>query len=119
MGPDSAGASPGPACYGQGGLTPTVTDAFAVLGYLPPTLASGLKIDISAARNAIQEYVAKPMRLPVTEAAEGILRIAMEKMYGSLRGVSVEKGKDPRAFHLVAFGGAGALVACEVRCRFS
>jgi 5-oxoprolinase (ATP-hydrolysing) len=115
VGPASAGAVPGPVCYGRGGTEPTVTDAFAALGYLPPALAGGLKVDTGAARTAIEEHVAKKMGLSVEEAAEGILRIAVEKMYGSLRSVSVEKGKDPRVFHLVAFGGAGALVACEVR----
>ncbi|KAI0035796.1 Hydantoinase/oxoprolinase-domain-containing protein [Vararia minispora EC-137] len=114
VGPDSAGASPGPACYCKGGTRPTVTDAFATLGYLPQTLAGGLKIDYDVARTAVQTHVAEPMGMSVEEAAEGILRIAIEKMYGSLRSVSVEKGKDPRSFHLVAFGGAGALVACEL-----
>jgi 5-oxoprolinase (ATP-hydrolysing) len=117
VGPESAGAVPGPACYSQGGTRPTVTDAFAVLGYLPAMLASGLQIDFVAAHKAIETHVAQPMGLSVEAAAEGILRIAIEKMYGSLRSVSVEKGKDPRDFHLVAFGGAGALVACEVSRR--
>ncbi|KAI0320578.1 Hydantoinase/oxoprolinase-domain-containing protein [Amylostereum chailletii] len=114
VGPDSAGASPGPACYGKGGTRPTVTDAFATLGYLPPTLAGGIKLNFTASRGAIEDHVAKPMGLSVTDAAEGVLRIATEKMYGSLRSVSVQKGKDPRDFNLVAFGGAGALVACEL-----
>ena len=77
-------------------------------------LAGGVQINVEAARISIDKYIAQPMGLSVIDAAEGILRIATEKMYGSLRSVSVQKGKDPRKFHLVAFGGAGALVACEV-----
>ncbi|KAF8892688.1 Hydantoinase/oxoprolinase-domain-containing protein [Infundibulicybe gibba] len=115
VGPESAGADPGPACYSKGGKHPTVTDAFAVLGYLPPALLGGaFKLDPVASRNAIEHYVAKPMGLTVLEAAEGIVRIATEKIYGSLRSISVEKGKDPRDYNLVSFGGAGGLLACEL-----
>ncbi|THV00367.1 5-oxoprolinase [Dendrothele bispora CBS 962.96] len=115
VGPESAGASPGPACYAQGGKMPTVTDACATLGYLPPALLGGsFKLDLKAAREAIETYVATPMGLSVEEAAEGIVKLAIERMYGSLRSVSVEKGKDMRAFALVAFGGAGGMLACEV-----
>ncbi|KAF9264931.1 hypothetical protein L218DRAFT_958096 [Marasmius fiardii PR-910] len=113
VGPESSGASPGPVCYSKGGSLPTVTDALAVLGYLPPALLDGsFSLDIPAAREAIRAKVAELTGLGVKEAAEGILRIAIEKMYGSLRSVSVEKGKDPREFHLVAFGGAGPSVVC-------
>lgn len=77
-----------------------------MLGYLPPALLGGtFKLDIPAARAAIETHVAKPMDLSIEEAAEGILRLAVERMYGSLRSVSVEKGKDMRKFALVAFGG--------------
>ena len=115
VGPESAGATPGPVCYPNGGTYPTVTDAFAALGYLPPALLGGtFQLDISKARSAIEEFIANPMKISMEEAAEGIIRIATEKMYGNLRSVSVEKGKDPRQFHLVSFGGAGGLVACAL-----
>ncbi|KXN87731.1 5-oxoprolinase [Leucoagaricus sp. SymC.cos] len=116
VGPESAGAVPGPACYSMGGTKPTVTDAFAVLGYLPSALLGGsFHLDVDAAYKSIEENVVKPMKLSgVVEAAEGIIRITLERMYGSLRSVSVEKGKDPRDYHLVSFGGAGGLVACDL-----
>ncbi|KAJ3567129.1 hypothetical protein NP233_g6572 [Leucocoprinus birnbaumii] len=116
VGPESAGAVPGPACYNQGGTKPTVTDAFAVLGYLPPALLGGsFHLNVPAAYKSIEENIVKPMKLAnVVEAAEGIIRITLERMYGSLRSVSVEKGKDPRDYHLVSFGGAGGLVACDL-----
>lgn len=115
VGPQSAGANPGPACYSKGGTSPTVTDAFSVLGYLPHGLLGGsFKLDEAAATLAVEQHIAIPMGLQVPEAAEGIIQIALERMYGSLRSVSVEKGKDPRQFHLVSFGGAGGLVACEL-----
>jgi 5-oxoprolinase (ATP-hydrolysing) len=116
VGPESAGASPGPACYNKGGTKPTVTDAFAVLGYLPAALLGGtFLLDLDAAVKSIEENIVKPMNMAsVVEAAEGIIRITLERMYGSLRSVSVEKGKDPRDYHLVSFGGAGGLVACDL-----
>ncbi|KAG7092203.1 hypothetical protein E1B28_008571 [Marasmius oreades] len=115
VGPESAGANPGPVCYSKGGKSPTVTDALAVLGYLPSALLGGtFSLDISSARDAIENDIAKPTGLTLHAAAEGIIKIAVEKMYGSLRSVSVEKGKDPRDFHLVAFGGAGPLVVCQL-----
>lgn len=116
VGPESAGAIPGPACYNKGGNKPTVTDAFAVLGYLPPALLGGsFLLDAGASLRAIEEAIVEPMKLgSAIEAAEGIIKIALEKIYGSLRSVSVEKGKDPRDYHLVSFGGAGGLVACEL-----
>ncbi|KAL0578437.1 hypothetical protein V5O48_003536 [Marasmius crinis-equi] len=115
VGPESAGANPGPICYSKGGKSPTVTDALAVLGYLPPALLGGsFALDIQSARDAIERQVAKPTGLTVQAAAEGIVKIAVEKMYGSLRSVSVERGKDPRDFHLVAFGGAGPSVVCHL-----
>jgi 5-oxoprolinase (ATP-hydrolysing) len=85
------------------------------LGYLPPALLGGsFALDVPAAEAAIEEQIAKPLGLSVYAAAEGIVKIAVERMYGSLRSVSVEKGKDPRDFHLVAFGGAGPSVVSHL-----
>lgn len=109
VGPESAGAKPGPACYGKGGQQATVTDANLVLGYLPKTLLGGkFALDVNAAISAV-ESIAKQMGLPVTQTAEDIIKIVNETMYGALRLVSVEQGYDPREFALVAFGGAGPL----------
>ncbi|KAJ5678753.1 hypothetical protein N7462_006997 [Penicillium macrosclerotiorum] len=114
VGPDSAGAVPGPACYGKGGYQATVTDANLVLGYLPKTLLDGeFTLDVKAAIAAV-ESVASQMKLPVTQTAEDIINIINEAMYGALRLVSVEQGYDPREFALVAFGGAGPLHANAV-----
>ena len=112
VGPQSAGAEPGPAAYGKGGTEPTVTDANVVLGYLPTTLAGGeITLDRAAARAAVQK-VADAMGLPSAEAAAaGIIDIVNENMLGGLRLVSVQQGFDPRDFALVAFGGAGPLHA--------
>lgn len=111
VGPQSSGADPGPACYGKGGHKATVTDANAVLGYLPEYLLGGaFKLDLKAARAAVQN-IADDLDIEVHEAAEGILKVANETMYGALRLVSVEQGFDPRDFSLVAFGGAGPLHA--------
>lgn len=115
VGPESAGADPGPAAYGKGGTSPTVTDANVVLGHLPPRLLGGeMSLDVDAARAAVQT-VADAMGLPsVEEAAEGILAIVNENMAGALRLVSVQRGHDPRDFALVAYGGAGPLHANAV-----
>ncbi len=112
VGPQSAGADPGPAAYGKGGTEPTVTDANVVLGYLPPSLAGGeIALDVDAARTAVAT-VADAMGLESTEAAAaGIVDIVNENMLGGLRLVSVQQGFDPRDFALVAFGGAGPLHA--------
>src|SRR5689334_10749982 len=112
VGPQSAGAEPGPAAYGKGGTEPTVTDANVVLGYLPASLAGGeITLDRQAARAAVQT-VADAMGLPSAEAAAaGIIDIVNENMLGGLRLVSVQQGFDPRDFALVAFGGAGPLHA--------
>ncbi|WP_300007671.1 hydantoinase/oxoprolinase family protein [Pseudonocardia sp.] len=112
VGPQSAGADPGPAAYGKGGTEPTVTDANVVLGYLPPSLAGGeITLDVAAAREAV-DAVAKSMGLGAPEAAAaGIVDIVNENMLGGLRLVSVQQGFDPRDFALVAFGGAGPLHA--------
>ncbi|MEV6494015.1 hydantoinase/oxoprolinase family protein, partial [Actinoplanes sp. NPDC051633] len=111
VGPQSAGAEPGPAAYGKGGAEPTVSDANVVLGYLPSTLAGGeITLDREAARAAVQT-VADAMGLSVEAAAAGIVDIVNENMLGGLRLVSVQQGFDPRDFALVAFGGAGPLHA--------
>ncbi len=112
VGPQSAGADPGPAAYGKGGEEPTVTDANVVLGYLPSELAGGeISLDVDAARAAV-EKVAGGMGLDSPEAAAaGIVDIVNENMLGGLRLVSVQQGFDPRDFALVAFGGAGPLHA--------
>ena len=112
VGPQSAGAEPGPAAYGKGGTEPTVTDANVVLGHLPPRLLGGeMELDVEAATAAVQK-VADAMGLEsVEQAAEGILAIVNENMAGALRLVSVQRGHDPRDFALVAYGGAGPLHA--------
>ena len=112
VGPQSAGAEPGPAAYGRGGDEPTVTDANVVLGYLPSgaRLGGDMQLDYRAAEEAIAK-VAKAMDLPLKAAAEGIVDIVNENMFGALRLVSVEQGFDPREFSLIGFGGAGPLHA--------
>ncbi len=111
VGPQSAGASPGPAAYGQGGEEPTVTDANVVLGRLPPELIGGeMKLDVEAAKTAVQK-VADALGLELKRAASGIIDIVNENMFGALRLVSVQQGYDPRDFALIAFGGAGPLHA--------
>jgi N-methylhydantoinase A len=112
VGPESAGAVPGPAAYMKGGDKPTVCDANVVLGYLPSDVQLGGKmaIDKSAAEKAVQ-IIADAINVPLLEAAEGIIRVVNESMFGALRLVSVEQGYDPRDFSLVAFGGAGPLHA--------
>ena len=109
VGPQSAGAVPGPACYGKGGVEPTVTDANVVLGRLPPSLLGGeMALDADASSAAVGK-VARALGLDVYQAARGILDIVNENMFGALRLVTVQKGLDPRDFALVAFGGAGPL----------
>jgi N-methylhydantoinase A/oxoprolinase/acetone carboxylase beta subunit/N-methylhydantoinase B/oxoprolinase/acetone carboxylase alpha subunit len=111
VGPESAGAEPGPAAYGRGGQEPTVTDANLVLGYLPPELLGGaMKLNLEAARASVGK-VAEALGLGLEAAAEGIVEVVNENMVGALRLVSVEKGYDPREFALLAFGGAGPLHA--------
>ena len=112
VGPQSAGADPGPAAYAKGGEDPTVTDANVVLGYLPTRLAGGeIVLDRDRARQAVQR-IADAMGLPSAEAAaQGIIDIVNENMFGALRLVSVQQGFDPRDFALIAFGGAGPLHA--------
>src|SRR2546425_10768325 len=114
VGPQSEGADPGPACYGKGGVEPTVTDANVVVGHLPPQLLGGeMQLDIEAAKAAVQK-IGDALGLDVHQAAEGILDIVNENMAGALRVVSVQRGYDPREFALVAFGGAGPIHANAV-----
>lgn len=115
VGPISAGASPGPACYGRGGAKPTVTDANLVLGRLDPDYFSGgeIKLDVTAAERAIAS-VADKIGMSIVEAADGIVRIADAAMSQALNVVSVQRGHDPRGFSLVAFGGAGPLHAASL-----
>jgi N-methylhydantoinase A len=109
VGPESAGAVPGPACYGKGGDRPTVTDANVVLGRLPPRLLGGkMMLDVKAAEEAVAK-IARALNLDLHQAAQGILDIVNENMLGALRLVTVQKGVDPRDFALVPFGGAGPL----------
>lgn len=116
VGPESAGAEPGPACYGFGGSKPTVTDANVLLSRLDPetSLAGGVPIDIAAARLAIRSGVADPLALDEITAAAGILRIAVTSMAHAVSAVTTQRGKDVRDFTLVAFGGAGPLHATQV-----
>lgn len=109
VGPRSAGANPGPACYGRGGAEPTVTDANLVLGYLNPDFFLGgeVKLDLAAARAAIDEKIANPLGFSVEDAASGIFRIVNSAMNNAIRYVSVARGRDPRDYALMAFGGAG------------
>ena len=115
VGPQSAGAVPGPACYGRGGSDATVTDANVVLGRLPERtrLAGSLELDAAAAQAAVERFGA-PLGLSAEQAALGILEIANSNMARAIRVMTVERGLDPRLFVLVAFGGAGPLHACEL-----
>jgi N-methylhydantoinase A len=116
VGPESAGASPGPVCYGRGGTAPTITDCNLVLGYLDPGgLAGGaMRLDLPAARNVIACDLAGPLGCSVEEAAHGMLRLAAATMMRAIRAVSVERGRDPRQFAMLAFGGNGPLFAAGI-----
>ncbi|MGQ9477374.1 MAG: hydantoinase/oxoprolinase family protein [Candidatus Bipolaricaulia bacterium] len=111
VGPESAGADPGPVCYGRGGQEPTVTDAHLVLGRLDPKSPLGglEELDLEGAKRAISERIAKPLGLSLEEAAQGILAVADANMERAIRVISVERGHDPREFVLLSFGGAGPL----------
>jgi N-methylhydantoinase A len=113
VGPQSAGASPGPACFGRGGEHPTVTDAHLLLGHLDPDgfLGARMRLDVEAAQNAIEQYVCAPTGLSATEAADGILEIAGTNMSYAIRTLTVERGLDPRDFVMLAYGGGGGLFA--------
>lgn len=115
VGPRSAGAEPGPVCYGRGGTEPTVTDAHLALGRIPAALLGGeLPLDPAAARAAIDERIGRRLGLAVEEAAAGIVEIIDNTMARAIRTVSVGRGHDPRRFALIAFGGAGPLHACRL-----
>lgn len=116
VGPESAGAVPGPACYGTGGTEPTLTDALVLLGRLNPEhlLDGRMPIHADLARKAMEERIAIPTGLDVTAAAEGVVRVLAHQVAASMRTITVAKGYDPREFVLVAFGGAGPTIAVEV-----
>jgi N-methylhydantoinase A len=116
VGPESAGADPGPACYGRGSDRPTVTDANMCLGYLnPETLAGGsLKVHREMAEAAVLNHIATPLGLSVVDAAHGIRQIANVSMARAIRAVTVERGRDPRDMTIIAFGGGGPLHAVDV-----
>ena len=115
VGPHSAGANPGPACYGNGGTLPTVTDANLVLGRINPGnfLGGGMALDVAAAEQAL-ERVGSALGHTSDEIAMAIVRIANNNMIGALNTVLIERGLDPRDFTLLAFGGAGPLHAAEL-----
>ena len=115
-GPHSAGADPGPACYGKGGTEPTNTDAHLVLGRVSNDLFldGRMQLDVELARNALRARIAEPLGLSLEEAAEGVLRIANANMVKAIRLLTVERGFDPREFSLVGFGGAGPLHAVDL-----
>jgi N-methylhydantoinase A len=116
VGPQSAGAVPGPVCYGRGGEMPAVTDANAALGRLDPAAfaTGGIKLDVSASSSAVRTAVSEPLGLAEDVAAEGILNVACSHMAGAIRLSLFEKGADPTAFSLAPFGGAAGLHACAV-----
>ena len=116
VGPQSAGAVPGPACYGRGGEAPTITDCNLVLGYLGEDnfLGGRMRLDAAKARAAIEAAVAKPLGLDVAEAAEGIVRVIDVKMEEAIKAISTMRGHDLRDFMLLAFGGAGPLHAGRI-----
>jgi acetone carboxylase, beta subunit len=109
VGPASAGSEPGPVCFGRGGTRPTVTDADLVLGYLNPDFFAGgtLRLDVGAARRAVEDHVARPLGMSVEEAAEGIRTIADAKMRDTIAGLIATRGLDLSDYHLLSFGGAG------------
>ncbi|WFE40939.1 hydantoinase/oxoprolinase family protein [Micromonospora sp. WMMD998] len=113
VGPQSAGADPGPVCYGRGGTKPTVTDAAVVLGYVDPErfLAGTMGLRDAEARAAIAEQLAEPLGLSVENAAAGVFDVLLARTVGAVRQITVERGHDPRRFALLAFGGAGPLLA--------
>lgn len=119
VGPESAGSSPGPACYGRGGMLPTVSDANLVLGYMDPdrVLGGGLKLDLQQARAALAG-LADAMTMTVEEAALGVVRVAVAAMVRALRRITVERGVDGRNCALLAFGGAGPMHAVDVARAF-
>src|SRR5262249_38657800 len=111
VGPQSAGASPGPVCYGKGGMTPTITDANVLLGYMNPEYLVGgaLKLDAEKARAVFHSKIAAPLGMTPVPAAYGAYQIAASNMIRAIKAVSTERGRDPRDFVLFAFGGSGPL----------
>jgi N-methylhydantoinase A len=107
VGPNSAGATPGPVCYDQGGIDPTITDANVVLGYINPAYLVGgsLRLNAAKARHAIEHKAARPLGLSVEHAAYGAHQIAAANMIRAIKSVSTERGRDPREYVLFAFGG--------------
>jgi N-methylhydantoinase A/oxoprolinase/acetone carboxylase beta subunit len=116
VGPRSASADPGPACYGRGGREPTVTDANLVLGYLDPNyfLGGAMRLDLEAARQSIAERLAQPLGMSVEEAARGVFEVVNQNMLSAMKVHIAERGEDPRRFYLFAFGGAGPAHAYEL-----
>jgi len=120
MGPQSAGADPGPACYGRGGAEPTCTDANLVLGYLSAEFFAGgrMKLDLDSSKKTIGEKIAKPLGMTLVEAAHGMYQVINVNMASAIREISVQKGYDPREFPLICAGGAGpvhgAAIAAEL-----
>jgi N-methylhydantoinase A len=116
VGPRSAGAVPGPACYGRGGVEPTVTDADLVLGRLDPGFFAGgrLALDLDLATAAVEENIARPMGISIAEAAAGIARVVDSNMAAGVREVTIRRGFDPREFPMVVAGGAGPNHACAI-----
>jgi N-methylhydantoinase A len=116
IGPDSAGAEPGPICYGKGGTQPTVTDANVVLGYISPDWfnAGAMRLDADAAARGIARKIGEPLGISAQQAAWGIHLVATFNMENALRLVSIERGRDPRRYALIAFGGAGPLHAARM-----
>jgi N-methylhydantoinase A len=116
VGPDSSGAEPGPICYGRGGVNPTITDANLVLGYLNPDFFNGgaMRLEKEGAATAIEKDIGEALGLSLEEAAWGIHSVANANMERAMRIVSIERGRDPRRYALVAFGGAGPLHACRL-----
>ena len=116
MGPQSAGAAPGPACYGKGGTLPTTTDANVVLGYLDPDFFAGgkMKLDVAAARAAIETHIARPLELSIEQAAAGMYRVACNNMAQGVREISIKRGFDPREFPMIVAGGAGPIHSCLI-----
>jgi N-methylhydantoinase A len=116
VGPQSAGADPGPACYGRGGMSPTLTDALVVLGHLSATalLGGAMPISREAAWRAVQDHIATPLDMDVRAAAWGVLTVLATNCMSAMRTITVERGYDPREFTLVAFGGMGPTIAWRV-----
>jgi N-methylhydantoinase A len=116
VGPESAGAVPGPACYGRGGVKPTITDCNLVLGYLSENnfLGGKMRLETEKARRAVETHVARPLGLDLVEAAEGVVRIINVKMEEAIKAISTMRGYDLRDFMLLPFGGAGPIHAARI-----